>query len=140
LLDLEPQDAPVGSGPVPFSSASLGAGFGAGTGARTDPDPHDGPGRDARSGDGSRTGSDARTGSDPGSRTGSGVPTGSEAGLIGVFGPPLVHVPDGPPGTPPPGDGHGGGFPGQRTHDPRFSVTVSADSQASTGRGAGADA
>ncbi|MCD9902698.1 serine/threonine protein kinase [Streptomyces sp. MT29] len=26
LLDLEPQDAPVGSGPVPFSNASLGAG------------------------------------------------------------------------------------------------------------------
>ncbi|XQE86828.1 serine/threonine-protein kinase [Streptomyces microflavus] len=65
LLDLEPQDAPVGSGPVPFSSASLGAGFGAGTGARTDTDPHDGPGRDAGSGDGSRTGSDARTGFDP---------------------------------------------------------------------------
>lgn len=153
LLDLEPQDAPVGSGPVPFSSASLGAGFGAGTGARTDTDPHDGPGRDGRSGDGSRTDSDARPGSDPdprtgsGSdpRTGSGVPTGSEAGLIGVFGPPLVHVPDGPPGTPPPptaspGDGHGGGFPGQRTHDPRFSVTVSADSQTSTSAGRGADA
>ncbi|MGW6578558.1 protein kinase domain-containing protein [Streptomyces globisporus] len=30
LLDLEPQDAPVQSGPVPFSSASLGAGAGAG--------------------------------------------------------------------------------------------------------------
>ncbi|RPK93369.1 serine/threonine-protein kinase [Streptomyces sp. ADI98-10] len=29
LLDLEPQDAPVQSGPVPFSSASLGAGPGA---------------------------------------------------------------------------------------------------------------
>ncbi|WP_424567793.1 protein kinase domain-containing protein [Streptomyces sp. CH-036] len=28
LLDLEPQDAPVQSGPVPFSSASLGAGAG----------------------------------------------------------------------------------------------------------------
>ncbi|WP_103532804.1 serine/threonine-protein kinase [Streptomyces sp. SM11] len=30
LLDLEPQDAPVQSGPVPFSSASLGAGPGPG--------------------------------------------------------------------------------------------------------------
>ncbi|MFE6913166.1 serine/threonine-protein kinase [Streptomyces rubiginosohelvolus] len=34
LLDLEPQDAPVQSGPVPFSSASLGAGAGAGAGHR----------------------------------------------------------------------------------------------------------
>ncbi|MYW10824.1 serine/threonine protein kinase, partial [Streptomyces sp. SID2563] len=28
LLDLEPQEAPVQSGPVPFSSPSLGAGVG----------------------------------------------------------------------------------------------------------------
>ncbi|MFD8058224.1 serine/threonine-protein kinase [Streptomyces cyaneofuscatus] len=102
LLDLEPQDAPVGSGPVPFSSASLGAGFDAGA------DAHEGPG------------SDSRTGSD-------GSPPGAGSGLIGVFGPPLAHVPDGPPGTPP------GGLPGQRAHDPRFSVTVSAGSRTGTG-------
>ncbi|MEV4880193.1 serine/threonine-protein kinase [Streptomyces cyaneofuscatus] len=119
LLDLEPQDAPVGSGPVPFSSASLGAGFGAGA------DAHEGPGADAR------TGSDSRTGSD-------GSPPGADSGLIGVFGPPLVHVPDGPPGTPPPPTAPPGGFPGQRAHDPRFSVTVTADSQTATGSGTGA--
>ncbi|MEW1614052.1 MULTISPECIES: protein kinase domain-containing protein [unclassified Streptomyces] len=44
LLDLEPQDAPAGSGPVPFSSASLGEGFGGWPGTEA----HDGPGRDAR--------------------------------------------------------------------------------------------
>nr|WP_256341989.1 serine/threonine-protein kinase [Streptomyces sp. MW-W600-10] len=43
LLDLEPQDAPVQSGPVPFSSASLGAGAG----------PRPWPGRPHRSGPGS---------------------------------------------------------------------------------------
>ncbi|MEU0158556.1 serine/threonine-protein kinase [Streptomyces sp. NPDC006261] len=111
LLDLEPQDAPVGSGPVPFSSASLGAGFGAGA------DTHEGPG------------SDSRTGSD-------GSP-GADSGLLGVFGPPLVHVPDGPPGTPHPPTTPPGGSPAQRAHTPRFSVTVSADSQTGTGTGPG---
>ncbi|WP_326704153.1 serine/threonine-protein kinase [Streptomyces cyaneofuscatus] len=123
LLDLEPQDAPVGSGPVPFSSASLGAGFGAGA------DAHEDPGAD------SRTGSDSRAGSD-GSGTGSdGSPPGAGSGLVGVFGPPLVHVPDGPPGTPPPPTTPPAGFPGQRAHDPRFSVTVSADARTGTGTG-----
>ncbi|OKJ20788.1 serine/threonine protein kinase [Streptomyces sp. CB00316] len=115
LLDLEPQDAPAAaSGPVPFSSASLGAGFGAGA------DAHEGPGAD------SRRGSD-------------GSP-GAESGLIGVFGPPLVHVPDSPPGTPPPPTTPPGGFPGQRAHAPRFSVTVSADSQTGTDTSTGAGA
>ncbi|MET9767469.1 protein kinase [Streptomyces sp. NPDC006415] len=41
LLDLEPQDAPVQSGPVPFSSASLGAG----AGPRPWPGPGAAPGR-----------------------------------------------------------------------------------------------
>ncbi|WP_258312039.1 serine/threonine-protein kinase, partial [Streptomyces sp. ZEA17I] len=129
LLDLEPQDAPVGSGPVPFSSASLGAGFGAGPGA----DPHGGPGGDPRtgsatepgssSGTGSatqpdtppRTGADfPRTGADPraGSAPGTGadfLPTGSDpragagsgphSGALGAVGPPPAHVPDG--STPP---------------------------------------
>ncbi|MBT2424327.1 serine/threonine protein kinase [Streptomyces sp. ISL-112] len=114
LLNLEPQDAPAASGPVPFSSASLGAGFGAGA------DAHEGPGAD------SRRGSD-------------GSP-GAESGLIGVFGPPLVHVPDSPPGTPPPPTTPPGGFPGQRAHAPRFSVTVSADSQTGTDTSTGAGA
>lgn len=140
LLDLEPQDAPTGSGPVPFSSASLGAGFGGGPGA----DQHEGPGRDSRTGSGSdpRTGpgSDPRTGSGSDPRTGSGADprTGPDSstgsGLLGVFGPPLVHAPDTPP---PPGVPPSVGLPGQRPHDPRFSVTVSADARTSTGAGAG---
>ncbi len=67
LLDLEPQDAPVGSGPVPFSSASLGAGFGAGPagGPGSGSDPHAGPGGDVRTGPDSRTGSDTEPGSPP---------------------------------------------------------------------------
>ncbi|MFD3971744.1 serine/threonine-protein kinase [Streptomyces cyaneofuscatus] len=126
LLDLEPQDAPVGSGPVPFSSPSLGAGFGAGA------DAHEGPGHDSRTG----SGPDSRTGSGPDPRTGSG------SGLLGVFGPPLVHGPDTPP---PPGAPPSLGLPGQRPHDSRFSITVSADAQTGsssgtgTGTGAGTD-
>ncbi|MFJ9638407.1 serine/threonine-protein kinase [Streptomyces sp. NPDC101178] len=125
LLDLEPQDAPTGSGPVPFSSASLGAGFGGGPGA----DPHEGPGRDSRTG----PGADPRTGSGSDPRTGPDSSTGS--GLLGVFGPPLVQAPDTPP---PPGVPPSVGLPGQRPHDPRFSVTVSADARTSTGAGTGA--
>ncbi|MEW2307640.1 serine/threonine-protein kinase [Streptomyces sp. NPDC006864] len=49
LLDLEPQDAPVQSGPVPFSSASLGAGAGAGAGPRPWPG-EAAPGRAGESG------------------------------------------------------------------------------------------
>lgn len=134
LLDLEPQDAPTGSGPVPFSSASLGAGFGA--------DPHEGPGRDSRTGSGAdpRTGSgsDPRTGSGSDPRTGSdgstGAGAGSGSGLLGVFGPPLVHAPHTPP---PPGAPPGVGLPGRRPYDPRFSVTVSADARTSSGTGTG---
>ncbi|MGA6171600.1 protein kinase domain-containing protein [Streptomyces sp. NPDC012600] len=159
LLDLEPQDAPPVSGPVPFSSASLGAGAGPGAAAA-----HEGSGRDGRTGSDFRTGSDSRTGSEPDSRTTSGPDsrTGSESdprtgpapgsrtgsdprtgpgpgpdtGLLGVFGPPLIHVPD----TPPPPTAPPDGFPGQRGHDPRFSVTVTADSQTGAGSGAGAGA
>ncbi|MYX15772.1 protein kinase [Streptomyces sp. SID8374] len=145
LLDLEPQDAPVGSGPVPFSSASLGAGFGVSTEA------HEGPGSDSGfdprtgsgAGPGSGSGFDPRTGSGsgPDSRTGSGSDprTGSDPGLLGVFGPPLGDVPDSPPGTPPPpGVPPGGPLPGQRAVDPRFSVTVSADARTGAGSAAGA--
>ncbi|MCR8944285.1 protein kinase [Streptomyces sp. OUCMDZ-4982] len=155
LLDLEPQDAPVGSGPVPFSSASLGAGFGAGPGGgpASGPDPHAGPGGDVRTGSDSRTGSDTEPGSPPRtasdfSRRASDFRTGSDSaprpGPPGVFGPPPTHVPDGttPPGTPPPPGAPPAGLPGQRARDPRFSVSVTADSQTSTrtSTGAGPDA
>ncbi|MEU7346110.1 serine/threonine-protein kinase [Streptomyces bacillaris] len=133
LLDLEPQDAPVGSGPVPFSSASLGAGFGA--------SPYEGQGGDARTGSATEPGSPPRTGYD--SRTGS--DSAPRSGPLGAFGPPPTHVPDGstPPGTPPPpGAPPEAGLPGQRARDPRFSVSVTADPQTSTrtSTGAGPDA
>ncbi|MFH8471156.1 serine/threonine-protein kinase [Streptomyces sp. NPDC018000] len=98
LLDLEPQDAPVQSGPVPFSSASWdangvagangGGGAGGGFGPPAGPPPSHGPTR----------------------------PNGPSswpmtAGMAGS---------DGPTGS--------SGLPGQRTSDPGFSVTVGADS------------
>ncbi|MER8084036.1 serine/threonine-protein kinase [Streptomyces sp. NPDC058316] len=99
LLDLEPQDAPVQSGPVPFSGASWGV---------------------------------------------NGAPDGG--GASGGFGPPvepsLSHEPTRPsrPNGPPPwpltaagaaGAAQPSGLPGQRMANPRFSVTVGADSEAS---------
>ncbi|MFF1915855.1 protein kinase [Streptomyces sp. NPDC058239] len=101
LLDLEPQDAPVQSGPVPFSSAAWGA---------------------------------------------NGANGGGGAG--GGFGPPIEPFPTHEPTRPPRPNGPpswpatagmaesagtsrptgASGLPGQRTPDPRFSVTVSVDS------------
>ncbi|ROQ66912.1 serine/threonine protein kinase [Streptomyces sp. 840.1] len=86
LLDLEPQDAPVRSGPVPFTNASHGA--------------NGGP-------------------------------------ALGVFGPPVepaAHLagPTPPPFPPAPGTD---GVPAQRAPDPRFAVTVSADSRPGERRG-----
>ncbi|WP_327709474.1 protein kinase [Streptomyces sp. NBC_00464] len=75
LLDLEPQEAPVQSGPVPFTNASFGT-------------------------------------------------SGTNAPL-GVFGPPV---------EPPPASGPAP-LPGQRTPDPRFAVTMSADSRPGEHRG-----
>ncbi|WP_327369227.1 serine/threonine-protein kinase [Streptomyces sp. NBC_01217] len=105
LLDLEPQDAPVQSGPVPFTGAAWGA-----------------------------------NGAEDGNGTGS-------AG--GVFGPPVEPFPshdpsrssrpDGPLSWPatagmaesaaPAQRAGASGLPGQRTPDPRFTVTVSADAE-----------
>ncbi|MET9660879.1 serine/threonine-protein kinase [Streptomyces sp. NPDC006510] len=92
LLDLEPQDAPVQSGPVPFSNAAWGAG-----------------GAD---------GANAFNGAH-----GAGGPNGAGA-ASGGFGPPAGPLPTHAPTRPPRPDG----LPGQRTSDPHFSVTVSADS------------
>ncbi|MFI5745804.1 protein kinase [Streptomyces sp. NPDC051644] len=95
LLDLEPQDAPVQSGPVPFSSAAWdvhgansangGGGAGGGFGPPIEPPPSHEPTRPPR--------------------------------------------PNGPPSWPATaGMAESAGTSGQRTPDPRFSVTVSADS------------
>ncbi|MFJ9678076.1 serine/threonine-protein kinase [Streptomyces sp. NPDC101194] len=92
LLDLEPQDAPVQSGPVPFSGAAWGV---------------------------------------------NGAPDGG--GASGGFGPPVEpsssYQPARPSPWPPTAAGATGaaqpsGLPGQRTSDPRFSVTVGAHSEA----------
>ncbi|MFF3952810.1 serine/threonine-protein kinase [Streptomyces sp. NPDC001890] len=111
LLDLEPQDAPVQSGPVPFSGAAWGAGgangmdgasgvggVGGGFGSPAEPFPTHDPTRLSHPGvlpswpAGTAGSASAAGTSGPSSRTG------------------------------------GSGLPGPRTADPRFSVTVSADS------------
>ncbi|MFC9246633.1 serine/threonine-protein kinase [Streptomyces sp. NPDC057136] len=87
LLDLEPQDDPGHSGPVPFSNASLGS------------------------------------------------------PVLGVFGPPIASAPPRPTVPPStggpggPGGPGGSGVPAPRTPDPRFSVTVNADSRPGARRG-----
>ncbi|MFE7357112.1 serine/threonine-protein kinase [Streptomyces sp. NPDC057543] len=126
LLDLEPQDAPVQSGPVPFSSAAWGAN-GAAWGAN---------------GAGSAVGADGAQSPDGGNGA------NGRGGAGGGFGPPvepaLSHEPtrpprpNGPPSWPatagtaepagPSATPGPAGLPGQRASDPHFSVTVSADS------------
>ncbi|GGT14992.1 serine/threonine protein kinase [Streptomyces atratus] len=98
LLDLEPQDAPVQSGPVPFSSAAWGAngadggrGAGGGFGPPIEPFPSHGPPRPPR-----------------------------------PNGPPSWPATAGT--AEPAGPSRPTGSSGQRTPDTRFSVTVSADS------------
>ncbi|MFI5630726.1 protein kinase [Streptomyces sp. NPDC051664] len=93
LLDLEPQDAPVQSGPVPFSNAFL----------------------------------DGQVDGTPGGNEAQAV--GRAGGALGVFGPPIE--PAFPPRTHQPAGAVGDnstGLPGPRTPDPRFSLTVGADS------------
>ncbi|MEU8503717.1 serine/threonine-protein kinase [Streptomyces brevispora] len=87
LLDLEPQEAPVQSGPVPFTNASFGF---------------------------------------------------NGAADAGVFGPPAEPPRTAGP-TPPPYPPAAGtdGVPGQRSPDPRFAVTMSADSGPGGQRGRG---
>lgn len=98
LLDLEPQDAPAQTGPVPFSNASIATGgafgaFGAG-----------------------------------GASGASGV-----AGPLGVFGPPVEPVAT--PAPPMASAARTDGVPGRRIPDPRFAVTMSADSRRGEHRG-----
>ncbi|MEV1038501.1 serine/threonine-protein kinase [Streptomyces sp. NPDC050204] len=113
LLDLEPQDAPAQSGPVPFSGAEWGAdgagggsgpsgsgGLGGGFGSPAEPFPTHDPTR--LSHPGVLPSWPATAGAAQSART------------SGAFGP--------PPRTGP------SGLPGQRASDPHFSVTVSADS------------
>ncbi|MDQ0986224.1 serine/threonine-protein kinase [Streptomyces sp. V2I9] len=188
LLDLEPQDGPVQSGPVPFSSASLGAGPGAALPGRAAgefgppaPAPQDpayrtrrpdqeasyGSPRPRDDGYGSPRSREAPYGSPrPQEDDAYGTPRPQEAPQDAPFRAPhpqddaygTPHPQDDGYGTPPPpppptpprarpastsppppthagtyrqsnGDrGAGaGGLPGQRTTDPRFSVTVSAE-------------
>ncbi|PCG86794.1 serine/threonine protein kinase [Streptomyces sp. WZ.A104] len=139
LLDLEPQDAPVQSGPVPFSSASLGAGAGAGGGERA------GAGAAAGAPAPDRGGLDGADGGDS---------NGGRPGGLGAFGPPVRPPQDAPFGTPPgtggadratapgrdpgrnapdPGAPGTGPLPGQRNGDPHFSMSVSAENRRTPG-------
>ncbi|WP_327269275.1 serine/threonine protein kinase [Streptomyces sp. NBC_01218] len=115
LLDLEPQEGPPLSGPVPFSSPSLDArAADGGTPAE----------RAAASDSGaSRSASASGPGVGAGAEEGTGLPSSAahSSGALGVFGPPIP-LPDDPPDphrSPaeafPPGPG------------PRFSVAMSAD-------------
>ncbi|MFE6662934.1 protein kinase [Streptomyces sp. NPDC057697] len=106
LLDLEPQDAPAQSGPVPFSQAAwdaseAGGGHGVGGGFGSPPEPF-------------RTHDPTRL-SHPGV-----LP--SWPATVGTAGAPRSSGASGPP---PRADGSG--VPGPRPSDPRFSATVGAD-------------
>ncbi|MET7860438.1 serine/threonine-protein kinase [Streptomyces sp. NPDC005318] len=116
LLDLEPQDAPVQSGPVPFSNAFL----------------------DARDADGARGG--------PGVQAASGAGGGALGVFgppVEPAVPPWTHQAH--PGAAGVRGDHSTGLPGPRdaglhtsgtrTPDPRFSVTVSADAGPDRSRG-----
>ncbi|MGW2085718.1 serine/threonine-protein kinase [Streptomyces sp. NPDC001880] len=105
LLDLEPQDAPVQSGPVPFSGAAWGAdgangagGVGGGFGTPAEPFPTHDPTRLSH------------PGVLPSWPAGAGEPAGT------------------PGNSGPSSRTDASGLPGQRAFDPHFSVTVGADS------------
>lgn len=116
LLDLEPQDAPVQSGPVPFSNVFL----------------------DAQDADGARGGNGAQAASGAG-----GDVLGVFGPPVEPALPPRTHQAhpwaagvrgDHPTGLPGPRDA-GLHASGTRTPDPRFSVTVSADAAPDRTRG-----
>ncbi|GGV92612.1 serine/threonine protein kinase [Streptomyces gelaticus] len=107
LLDLEPQDAPVQSGPVPFSGAAWGAGgadgtggVGGGFGTPAEPFPTHDPTRLSHPGVLPSWPATAGAGRPAGGQGASGPSSRNDAS----------------------------GLPGQRASDPHFSVTVSADS------------
>lgn len=103
LLDLEPQEAPVQSGPVPFTQASFGFNGGAAPGVFGPPvEP------------------EATAGPQPTPGPYPAVGPNPAAGPYGTPGP--------TPPSYPPAAGTTGGVPGQRTPDPRFSVGVSTES------------
>ncbi|MFI9625191.1 serine/threonine-protein kinase [Streptomyces sp. NPDC052042] len=119
LLDLEPQDAPVQSGPVPFSAASWGS-----------------VAADGGHGADGGYGANGEGGHGAGSFGGGGANGGG-----GAYGPPAEPTPPAPlapsydparplhwTATAADGERHQGAeLPGQRTQDARFSVTVGAD-------------
>ncbi|MCX5397633.1 serine/threonine-protein kinase [Streptomyces sp. NBC_00102] len=115
LLDLEPQEGPVLSGPVPFSSASLDA---------RPADVRGGEDRTAAPEDGSSEAKASAHSSEAGSF---GAPSSESrsadvqsVGALGVFGPPIP-LPADRPGERSPSDSP------HAPHGPRFSVSMSAD-------------
>ncbi|MEU0100869.1 serine/threonine-protein kinase [Streptomyces sp. NPDC006267] len=111
LLDLEPQDAPVRSGPVPFSSASLGAGPVAAPGGEFGPpvpDPQD-----------------ARPYGTPPP-----PPAPPPAAPAPTTPPPTTHA-----GTYRQGGDSASGLPGQRNGGPRFSLSLTAENRRASGEG-----
>ncbi|MEI7030603.1 serine/threonine-protein kinase [Streptomyces pratensis] len=136
LLDMEPQDAPVLSGPVPFSSASLGAAVSdAECGPATEPGAVSGPATgDGRPPAGGQRGLGGGAGAPgafgpwvaPPRHPPFGAPAGG--GGTGSAGGVDAPGPDAPgPGAPAPGPG-AGGLPGQLGNGgPRFAMTVGAE-------------
>ncbi|MEU6043457.1 serine/threonine-protein kinase [Streptomyces griseus] len=181
LLDLEPQDAPVQSGPVPFSSASLGAGAGPrpwpaeaapgrpGEFGPPAPNPREAPYGPPRPQEASQEASREAPGRTPHPQEApqeasqDDVPYRTPHPQDDAYGTPHPQDDYGTPPPPPPpippratsaptappppahagtyrqgGDGthgtHGAsGLPGQRTGDPRLSLTVSAENRPATG-------
>ncbi|WP_137232554.1 serine/threonine-protein kinase [Streptomyces sp. BPSDS2] len=181
LLDLEPQDAPVQSGPVPFSSASLGAGAGPrpwpgeaapvrpGEFGPPAPNPQEAPYGTPRAQEAAQEALREAPGRTPQPQEApreaaqDDVPYRTPHPQDDAYGTPHPQDDYGTPPPPPPpmppraksaptvppppahagtyrqgGDGthspHGAsGLPGQRTGDPRLSLTVSAENRQTTG-------
>ncbi|WP_328949939.1 protein kinase [Streptomyces sp. NBC_00184] len=113
LLDLEPQEAPVQSGPVPFTHASFGFNGGVAPGVFGPPvEPHPTAGPDPMTGPAPGTGPYSVMGP---------APTPGPYSAAGPYGTP------GPTPSPYPSAAGTDGLPGQRTSDPRFSVGVSTE-------------
>ncbi|WP_327176282.1 serine/threonine protein kinase [Streptomyces sp. NBC_01335] len=120
LLDLEPQEGPVLSGPVPFSSASLGVPPADGRGVEDRTTAPDDSGEEGGQGS-AHAGAQPSDAHSSGAQSSGAQPSDAQsAGALGVFGPPIP-LPAERSGDRSPSD------PPFSPHGPRFSVSMSAD-------------
>lgn len=127
LLDLEPQDVPMQTGPVPFSNASLEI-QDRGEGEAGPGEGGDGPGTGGPPSLGRRLGPASPTPPYSG-QPATGWASGRSAPRPPLFSPGPQLFSPGPPLFSSAGETGAGAMSEQRTHDPRFSVTVNAESQ-----------